>query len=129
VLRTGKANAPNSLLPSIKYHGGIKTDVYWFMTYIMMSHLPAKRHISVNIDAQLLDDIDKLATSERTASGETNHRSSVFEEALRLWRVQKIEGHLQEFYQHQSLVDVESEEEWAQTAQNHLEASLEAENL
>lgn len=84
-----------------------------------MSHFAAKQEVSVAIDARLLAEIDQMASD----------RSAVFEEALRLWRTQKVEEQLRRFYQSQGRSDIEFEEEWAEDAQKHLEEILETEGL
>lgn len=84
-----------------------------------MSHFAAKQEVSVAIDARLLAEIDQMASD----------RSAVFEEALRLWRTQKVEEQLRRFYQSQGRADIEFEEEWAEDAQKHLEEILETEGL
>jgi|GEM_PF-1227332 len=68
-----------------------------------------KRQISIAVDAQLLDEIDKLA-GEALGNSESG-RSRVFEEALRLWRSQKIAAQLTKFYEDRSQADVETEED------------------
>jgi metal-responsive CopG/Arc/MetJ family transcriptional regulator len=84
-----------------------------------MAPVPNKRRVSVTIDADLLEAIDQLS----------DNRSAVIEEALRLWRVQKIEDHLRRYYQTRSQADIEVEEQWATLAQQQLEETLEAEGL
>lgn len=66
-----------------------------------------KRRVSVTIDAHLLDEVDRL----------TDNRSAAFEEALRLWRSQKIQAQLREFYQNRFPKDLQEEEAWAQESQ------------
>lgn len=80
-----------------------------------MLHSSEKRQISIAVDAQLLDEIDKLA-GEALGDSESG-RSQVFEEALRLWRSQKITDQLTEFYQGRSQTDVEAEEDWAEATE------------
>jgi metal-responsive CopG/Arc/MetJ family transcriptional regulator len=50
-----------------------------------------KRQISIAVDAQLLDEIDKLTTE---TLGGISDRSQVVEDALRLWRAQKLKDQL-----------------------------------
>lgn len=84
-----------------------------------MAPVPNKRRVSVTIDADLLEAIDQFS----------DNRSAVIEEALRLWRVQKIEDQLRRYYQTRSQADIEAEEQWATFAQQQLEETLEAEGL
>ena len=84
-----------------------------------MAPVPNKRRVSVTIDADLLEAIDQFS----------DNRSAVIEEALRLWRVQKIEDQLRRYYQNRSQVDIEAEEQWATLAQQQFEETLEAEGL
>jgi len=65
-----------------------------------MPHSSQKQRVSIIVDAHLLAEIDKL----------TDNRSAAFEEALRLWRAQKIEEQLRQFYQNRSQADMEEEE-------------------
>lgn len=80
---------------------------------------PPKRRISVTIDAELLEVIDQFA----------DNRSAAIEEALRLWRIQKIEDQLRHYYQHRSQGAIEEEEEWAELAEQQLDEILETEGL
>ncbi|MEB3290693.1 MAG: ribbon-helix-helix domain-containing protein [Leptolyngbya sp.] len=84
-----------------------------------MAPIPNKRRVSVTIDADLLEAIDQFS----------DNRSAVIEEALRLWRVQKIEDQLRRYYQNRSQADIETEEQWATLAQQQLEETLDAEGL
>ena len=84
-----------------------------------MAPVPNKRRVSVTIDADLLEAIDQCS----------DNRSAVIEEALRLWRVQKIEDQLRRYYQNRSQADIETEEQWATLAQQQLEEPLDAEGL
>ncbi|ASC70260.1 hypothetical protein XM38_011960 [Halomicronema hongdechloris C2206] len=84
-----------------------------------MSTSSTKRRVSVTIDADLLDAIDQFS----------DNRSAAIEEALRLWRVQKIQEQLQQYYQSRRQADVEEEEQWATLAEQQLEETLEAEEL
>jgi len=84
-----------------------------------MASLPNKRQVSVIIDADLLDAIDQLS----------DNRSAAIEEALRLWRIQKINAQLRQYYQTQSQADLDEEEEWATLAQQQLEETLDDEGL
>jgi hypothetical protein len=80
-----------------------------------MSSSSEKRQISITVDAQLLDEIDKL--SNQATGQNASDRSLVFEEALRLWRSQKIEAQLQQFYQNRNPLDIEDESDWAEMTQ------------
>lgn len=84
-----------------------------------MASLPNKRQVSVIIDADLLDAIDQLS----------DNRSAAIEEALRLWRIQKINAQLRQYYQAQPQSDLDDEEEWATFAQQQLEETLNCEGL
>jgi metal-responsive CopG/Arc/MetJ family transcriptional regulator len=84
-----------------------------------MAPLPNKRRVSVTIDADLLAAIDQFS----------DNRSAAIEEALRLWRVQKIEDQLRQYYQIRSQAEIAAEEQWATLAQQQLEETLEAEGL
>lgn len=84
-----------------------------------MTPLPPKRRVLVTIDADLLDAIDQFS----------DNRSAVIEEALRLWRIQKIDAQLRQYYQTQSQVDLDDEEQWATFAQQQLEETLDREGL
>jgi hypothetical protein len=84
-----------------------------------MGTSPAKRRISVTIDAELLAVIDQFADS----------RSVAIEEALRLWRIQKIDDQLRHDYQHRSQAAIEAEEQWAELAEQQLDEILETEGL
>jgi hypothetical protein len=92
-----------------------------------MLHSSEKRQISIAVDAQLLDEIDKLA-GEALGDSESG-RSRVFEEALRLWRSQKIAAQLTEFYQGRSQTDVEAEEDWAEATEQGAIAAWDGESL
>jgi metal-responsive CopG/Arc/MetJ family transcriptional regulator len=85
----------------------------------MMAAASNKRRVSVTLDAELLDAIDRLS----------DNRSAVIEEALRLWRNQKIDDQLRQSYQSQSKADLEHEEQWAEFAQRQLAETLESEGL
>ncbi|MFZ4675172.1 MAG: ribbon-helix-helix domain-containing protein [Nodosilinea sp.] len=85
----------------------------------MMAAASNKRRVSVTLDAELLDAIDRLS----------DNRSAVIEEALRLWRNQKIDDQLRQSYQSQSKDDLEHEEQWAEFAQRQLAETLESEGL
>ncbi|NEP16554.1 MAG: type II toxin-antitoxin system CcdA family antitoxin [Leptolyngbya sp. SIO4C1] len=69
-----------------------------------------KRRVSVTIDASLLQEIDRL----------TDNRSAAFEEALRLWRAQRIEAELRTYYQSCSQPNAEFENNWADYAYQQL---------
>jgi Arc/MetJ-type ribon-helix-helix transcriptional regulator len=86
-----------------------------------------KRQISVAVDAQLLDEIDKLANESLENS--VSNRSNVVEEALRLWYSQKIKAQLAQFYQNRSPDDIETEEDWAKTTQDDAMAAWNEESL
>ena len=72
-----------------------------------MSQVP-KTRISVTVDSELLQEVDRLASN----------RSKAIEEALRLWRRQQIEKQLQQFYQNRSQSDIEFEQEWVEETQD-----------
>jgi Arc/MetJ-type ribon-helix-helix transcriptional regulator len=80
-----------------------------------MATTPNKRRVSVTLDAELLDEIDRLS----------DNRSSVIEEALRLWCNQKIDDQLRQFYQSRSQADLDQEKAWAEFAQQQLEETIE----
>lgn len=73
-----------------------------------MSQSSQKRRISVTINAELLDTIDQL----------TENRSAAFEEALYLWRTQKIQEQLKQFYQQRSPADIADEAAWVADTQD-----------
>ena len=68
-----------------------------------------KQRISITVDTQLLEEIDRL----------TNNRSAAVEEGLRLWNKQQIEEKLRNFYQNRSQTDLEFEREWTQETQEN----------
>ena len=68
-----------------------------------------KQRISITVDTQLLEEIDRL----------TNNRSAAVEEGLRLWHKQQIEEQLRNFYQNRSQADLEFEQEWTQETQDN----------
>ena len=68
-----------------------------------------KQRISITVDTQLLEEIDRL----------TNNRSAAVEEGLRLWHKQQIEEQLRNFYQNRSQTDLEFEQEWTQETQEN----------
>ncbi|MBE9168133.1 hypothetical protein IQ238_11605 [Pleurocapsales cyanobacterium LEGE 06147] len=72
-----------------------------------MSNSSQKQRISITVDAQLLEEVDRL----------TKNRSAAVEEGLRLWRKQQIESQLRNFYQNRSQIDVEFEKEWTEETQ------------
>jgi hypothetical protein len=67
----------------------------------------SKCSISVTVDADLLAEIDAL----------TGDRAAAIEEALRLWRAQKIQAQLQQYYLNRSEAD-RQEEAWADATQD-----------
>ncbi len=71
------------------------------------------------LDAELLDEIDRLS----------DNRSAVIEEALRLWRNQRIDAQLRQFYQSRSQADLDQEDVWAEFAQQQLEETAEADEI
>jgi metal-responsive CopG/Arc/MetJ family transcriptional regulator len=77
----------------------------------------SKPRISVTVDAQLLEEIDRL----------TDNRSAAVEEGLRLWKRQQIEQQLRQSYLNQTPSDVELEREWTQIALEQMEEILEKE--
>ena len=66
-----------------------------------------KQRISITVDTQLLQEVDKL----------TKNRSAAVEAGLKLWRKQQIESQLREFYQNRSQADDSFEQEWAEATQ------------
>jgi metal-responsive CopG/Arc/MetJ family transcriptional regulator len=66
-----------------------------------------KCSISVTVDANLLAEIDALI----------GDRAAAIEEALRLWRAQKIQAQLQQYYLNRSEAD-RQEEAWADATQD-----------
>jgi len=66
-----------------------------------------KQRISITVDTQLLQEVDKL----------TKNRSAAVEAGLKLWRKQQIEEQLQNFYQNRSQTDESFEQEWTETTQ------------
>lgn len=66
-----------------------------------------KQRISITVDTQLLQEVDKL----------TNNRSAAVEAGLKLWRKQQIEGQLRHFYQNRSETDESFEQEWTEATQ------------
>lgn len=73
----------------------------------------------MTIDAELLDAVDQFA----------DNRSAAIEEALRLWRIQKIDDQLRQYYQYRSQADIQEEEQWAALAEQQLDETLETEGL
>jgi Post-segregation antitoxin CcdA len=73
-----------------------------------MAQSSQKRRISVTIDAELLSIVDQL----------TDNRSAAFEEALRLWRTQKLQDQLKTFYQQRSQSADDEEVEWVRDTQD-----------
>lgn len=84
-----------------------------------MTASSSKRRVSVTIDANLMDAIDRLS----------DNRSAVIEEALRLWRKHKIEEQLRQFYQNRSQQDIEFEETWADLGLQEFSEIIQTENL
>lgn len=78
-----------------------------------------KLQISITLDADLLDQIDKL----------TDNRTAAVEEGLRLWYAKQIEDNLRKFYETRSQADIEVEEEWATFAREQMEEILSEEAL
>ena len=72
-----------------------------------MSNSSQKQRISITVDSQLLEEVDRM----------TKNRSAAVEEGLRLWRKQQIEEQLRNFYQNRSQADVEFEKEWVEETQ------------
>ncbi|URR35763.1 ribbon-helix-helix domain-containing protein [Thermosynechococcus sp. HN-54] len=66
-----------------------------------------KRRITVTIDAQLLEAIDRIS----------KNRSATIEKALRLWHAHQVEEQLLAFYQHRPERDETEEIQWAQATQ------------
>ena len=76
-----------------------------------MSSNSIKQRISITVDRELIQDIDKL----------TKNRSAAVEEGLRLWRRQQIEAQLRGFYKQRPQSDQEFEQEWAEFSQEQME--------
>ena len=66
-----------------------------------------KQRISITVDTQLLQEVDKL----------TKNRSAAVEAGLKLWRKQQIESQLRDFYQNRSQDDESFEQEWTDATQ------------
>ena len=84
-----------------------------------MTNSSQKQRISITVDSQLLEEVDRM----------TKNRSAAVEEGLRLWRKQQIEEQLRNFYQNRSQTDIEFEQEWAQFSQAQMEEILKEEEL
>ena len=80
-----------------------------------MSNSSQKQRISITVDSQLLEDVDRM----------TKNRSAAVEEGLRLWRKQQIEEQLRNFYQNRSQADIEFEKEWVEETQKQAIAAWE----
>ena len=80
-----------------------------------MSNSSQKQRISITVDSQLLEEVDRM----------TKNRSAAVEEGLRLWRKQQIEEQLRNFYQNRSQADIEFEKEWAEEMQEQAIATWE----
>ena len=76
----------------------------------MIPH-PHKQRISITVDSQLLESIDRL----------TDNRSQVVEAALRLWYQQQIEEQLRQSYQQQTPQQQQFDGDWSELAQTELE--------
>ncbi|MEM8675990.1 MAG: hypothetical protein AAGF83_19275 [Cyanobacteria bacterium P01_G01_bin.67] len=72
-----------------------------------MTTNPQKQRISITVDTQLLQEVDKL----------TKNRSAAVEAGLKLWRKQQIEKQLRDFYQNRSETDELFEQEWTDATQ------------
>ncbi len=70
-----------------------------------------KQRISITVDSQLLESIDRL----------TDNRSQVVEAALRLLYQQQIEEQLRQSYQQQTLQQQEFDDDWSELAHTELE--------
>jgi metal-responsive CopG/Arc/MetJ family transcriptional regulator len=79
----------------------------------------SKQRISITVDAQLLQEIDRLC----------DNRSAAVEEGLRLWRRKQIEQQLRESYQNLSRSDIALEQEWTQFTSQQMEEILDQEGL
>lgn len=73
-----------------------------------MPHSQQKQRVSITVDAQLLNEIDKL----------TDNRSAAFEEGIRLWYAKQIEDQLRKFYESRSQADIDDELAWTQATQD-----------
>lgn len=85
----------------------------------MMAQSSPKQRISITVDSQLLQEIDRI----------TDNRSAAVEEGLRLWQRQQIENQLRQSYLNQTATEIQYEQEWTQLAQNQMEEILETEGL
>jgi hypothetical protein len=74
-----------------------------------------KHRISITVDSQLLEEVDRM----------TKNRSAAVEEGLRLWHKQQIEEQLKNFYQNRSQADLEFEKKWAAETQEKAIAAWE----
>jgi metal-responsive CopG/Arc/MetJ family transcriptional regulator len=77
----------------------------------------SKQKISITVDSDLLQTIDRL----------TENRSAAVEEGLKLWYQHCIEEQLRHFYQNQRQTDQEMEETWGEFTQSEMEQILAAE--
>jgi metal-responsive CopG/Arc/MetJ family transcriptional regulator len=77
----------------------------------------SKQKISITVDSDLLQTIDRL----------TENRSAAVEEGLKLWYQHCIEAQLRHFYQNQNKDDQGMEKAWGEFAQSEMEQILEAE--
>jgi post-segregation antitoxin (ccd killing protein) len=84
-----------------------------------MTQSNLKQRISITVDAQLLQQIDRL----------TENRSAAVEEGLRLWQRQQIENQLRQSYSNPRASEVDFEQEWTQLAQTQMAEILEEEGL
>jgi len=73
-----------------------------------MTNNSQKQRISITVDSQLIEEVDRM----------TKNRSAAVEEGLRLWRKQQIEKQLKNFYQNRSQADIEFETEWVEDTQD-----------
>lgn len=80
-----------------------------------MSTSNSKKRISITVDAELLEAIDKI----------TNNRSAAVESGLRLWHQQQIENQLSSYYQNQQASEHQFDENWGEFAQIQMEEILE----
>ena len=78
-----------------------------------------KIQLSVTLDAELVDKIDRLA----------DNREKAISEGLQLWIAKEIEDQLRKFYQNRPQSDIDFEEAWAEFAQEQMEEIFYEEGL
>ena len=73
--------------------------------------LTEKEQISVKVDREIIDKIDKI----------TDNRSQAIEAGLQLWYVKKIEEQVRSFYENRPKSDIEDEREWLEFVEAQIE--------